>query len=184
MAAAADAPERRLLERCGLRRDLRSDRSAVMTSAGSLPAAWQPQPRDQSLPQDEVHVWAALLERPALCASQMVQSLSSEERAQAELFHFPRDRQRYIIAHGFLRAVLGQYLRIDPVDVPVRSLPSGKPVLALERGADQLQFNLSHSHERALCAVARGRRLGIDLEWIRAELDVDDVLRKWRDARA
>ena len=146
-----------------------------MTSAGSLPAAWQPQPRDQSLPQDEVHVWAALLERPALCASHMLQALSSDERARAELFHFPRDRHRYIIAHGFLRAVLGRYLRIDPVDVPMRSLPSGKPVLALERGADQLQFNLSHSHERALCAVGRGRRLGIDLEWMRAGLDVEGI---------
>ena len=141
-----------------------------MTSPSFLPAAWRSQPRDQSLPENEIHVWAALLESPALFASQLLQTLSSDERTRAERFHFPRDRHRYIVAHGFLRAVLGWYLRMAPADVPMRSLPSGKLVLAPERGGERLQLNLSHSNALALCAVARGRRLGVDVEYIRAEL--------------
>jgi len=141
-----------------------------MTITGTFPAEWQPQMRGRSLTEGEIHVWAALLEQPALSASQMLRVLSSHERARAARFHFPRDRHRYIIAHGFLRAILGQYLSIDPVDAPLRYLPSGKPVLAPECSDDQLQFNLSHSHELALCAVGRGRRLGIDVEYIRAEV--------------
>jgi 4'-phosphopantetheinyl transferase len=146
-----------------------------MTSAGSLPAAWEPQARDQSLTEDEVHVWAALLKQPALSASHMLRALSSDERARAERFYLPRDRRRYIIARGFLRAVLARYLRIDPVDVLMSYLPSGKPVLAPELSGDQLQFNLSHSHDLALCAVGRGRRLGIDVEWIRADLAEEGI---------
>jgi 4'-phosphopantetheinyl transferase len=141
-----------------------------MTSAGSLPAAWDPQPRDQSLAENEIHVWAAFLEQPALSTSHMLRALSPDERSRAERFYFPRDRRRYIIAHGFLRAVLARYLGVDPGDVLVRYLPSGKPELAPERSADRLQFNLSHSHELALCAIGRGRRLGIDVEWIRRDL--------------
>jgi 4'-phosphopantetheinyl transferase len=99
----------------------------------------------------------------------MLRTLSPDERSQAARFYFPRDRRRYIIARGFLRAVLARYLRIDPADVLVRYLPSGKPVLAPEWSEDPLQFNLSHSHELALCAVGRGWRLGIDVEWIRPE---------------
>lgn len=146
-----------------------------MTSLSSLPAAWEPQPRDQSLAENEIHVWAALLELPALSASHMLRVLSADERSRAERFYFPRDRRRYIIGRGFLRAVLAQYLRIDPADVLVRYLPSGKPVLALEQSGDRLQFNLSHSHELALCAVGRGHPLGIDVEWIRDELAVEGI---------
>jgi 4'-phosphopantetheinyl transferase len=140
-----------------------------MISSGSLPTTWESQTRAQILAENEIHVWAAHMEQPALSTSRMLRALSPDELSWADRFHFPRDRRRYIIARGFLRAVLAQYLRIDPVDVLVRYLSSGKPVLAPERSGDRLQFNLSHSHDLALCAVGRGRRLGVDVEWIRPE---------------
>jgi 4'-phosphopantetheinyl transferase len=113
------------------------------------------------------------------CVARQARALSSDERAWAARIHFPKDRHRYIISHGFLRAVLGRYLRMDPVDVVVRYLPSGKPILAPERSGDQLQFNLSHSHELALCAVSRGRELGIDVEYIRAELAEKEIAERF-----
>ncbi|HEX3272216.1 MAG TPA: 4'-phosphopantetheinyl transferase superfamily protein [Ktedonobacterales bacterium] len=140
-----------------------------------MPAAWAPQPRDQSLQENEIHVWAAPLEQPALSAAPMLRALSSDERSHAERFYFPQDRRRYVIAHGFLRAVLARYLRVDPVDVLMRYLPSGKPELAPEWSGERLHFNLSHSHELALCAVGRGRSLGVDVEWIRAGLAVEGI---------
>src|SRR5260221_5696993 len=141
-----------------------------MTNTGSFPSTWHTPPRDLSLRNDEIHVWAAFIDQPAPFVSRMLQMLSSDERARAERFHFPRDRHRYIIARGILRTILGRYLNVDPADVLMGYLPSGKPVLAPEWSGDQLLFNLSHSHELALCAVGRGWRLGIDVEYVRAEL--------------
>ncbi len=153
-----------------------------MTSPGSFPALWQV-PRYRALSEDEIHVWTAFLDKPAPCVARMLRVLSSEERAWAERFHFPRDRHRYIIAHGILRAILGQYLNIDPADVLVRYLPSGKPVLAPEWSGDQLQFNFSHSHQVALCAVGRGRRVGIDVEYVRAEFAEEGIAERFFSPR-
>ena len=46
--------------------------------------------------------------------------------------------------------------------------PHGKPYLPQARA---LRFNLAHSHDRAVLAVARGRAVGVDLERIRAGVD-------------
>jgi 4'-phosphopantetheinyl transferase len=48
--------------------------------------------------------------------------------------------------------------------------PQGKPELANAGSTveQSLQFNLSHSQELGLCAITRGRRLGVDLEHVRA----------------
>jgi 4'-phosphopantetheinyl transferase len=150
-----------------------------MTSAGSLPTAWEPQPQEQFLAENEIHIWAARLEQSALSTSHLLRALSPEERSRAEGFYFSRDRHRYIMARAFLRAVLARYLRMDPVDVLLRYSPSGKPALAPERNGDRLQFNLSHSHELALCAVGRGRRLGVDVEWIRPELAGEGIAERF-----
>ena len=150
-----------------------------MTNTGSFLSTWRTPPRDLLLRDDEIHVWAAFVDQPPTFVSRMLRVLSSDERARAERFHFPRDRHRYIIARGFLRAILGRYLNIDPADVSISYLPSGKPVLAPEWSGDQLLFNLSHSHELALCAVGRGRRLGIDVEYVRAELAAERIAERF-----
>ncbi len=42
----------------------------------------------------------------------------------------------------------------------------GKPILAPFVADGSLQFNLAHSGELVLYAVTRGRRVGIDVEWM------------------
>jgi len=56
----------------------------------------------------------------------------------------------------------------------IRAGPTGKPRLD---GADSsIQFNVSHAGDLALIAVARGLRVGIDVESIREVTDVDAIL--------
>ncbi len=51
-------------------------------------------------------------------------------------------------------------------DVPIAEGERGKPVLEPEAGLPDLRFNLSHSGDRAVLALAEGVELGVDLERI------------------
>ncbi len=51
----------------------------------------------------------------------------------------------------------------------------GKPSLIKEFGGSALSFNLSHSKGVALFAFTIGRDLGIDVEWIRADVAEEQI---------
>ncbi len=88
-----------------------------------------------------------------------------------DAFRFERDRRRYLVGRGLLRTLLGRYLDVAPRKVQFCYAPAGKPYLVRQ----PLQFNLSHSGELLLIAVANGRALGIDVEQVRADFDVREV---------
>jgi 4'-phosphopantetheinyl transferase len=73
-----------------------------------------------------------------------------------------------VVARGALRDVLGRYLgrRADQVAFAYNAF--GKPELSPELGA-RLGFNLSHSSELALIAVAADAPVGVDLECVEEE---------------
>lgn len=90
--------------------------------------------------------------------------LSADERARAARFLRDEPRRRWQAGRGALRTVLGGYLGIAPAAVELRLGHRGKPALADPDAS--LRFNLSHSDELALIALARGREVGIDVERI------------------
>jgi Phosphopantetheinyl transferase len=115
----------------------------------------------------EVHVWRAHLGKGLSDIEYLASILSTDETERANRFHFDEHRHDYIIARGLLRCLLGRYLKIKPDQLRFCYGKYGKPALINECGGDWLRFNLSHSHNLALYAVARNREVGIDLEWIR-----------------
>jgi 4'-phosphopantetheinyl transferase len=119
------------------------------------------------LPVDEIHVWRCCLQQPEERRHVLLASLSSEERQRGERFHFEHHRRQWTAARGFLRAVLAGYLNRPASEIRFRYHDLGKPALADDQNAGNLQFNLSHSAEGALLAVTRGLALGIDLELVR-----------------
>jgi 4'-phosphopantetheinyl transferase len=131
-------------------------------------------PRPQvNLPGSDVHVWLVSLDRPYV--SQLAQTLSEEELARADRFHFHRDRERFIACRGVLRTILSRYSRVEPCRLRICYGPYGKPYLEEEVEKDKLQFNLSHSHGLALYAFTRGRKIGVDLEYIRRMPDFGQI---------
>ncbi len=131
-----------------------------------------------SLKGNEVHVWqAALVPGPAM--PRLLALLSPDEHAQAGRFRHARDRDRYILSHAFLRAVLGRYLGMDPARLAFSYGPHGKPALACEACGDALRFNLTHAHELALLAVAWRREIGIDAEHVRPDLPHEEIARQF-----
>ena len=65
-----------------------------------------------------------------------------------------------------MRQILGAYLSCEPGALSFQTGPYGKPLLHPVHQSD-LQFNLSHSEDKVVLAVARGLELGVDLEWVR-----------------
>ncbi len=116
--------------------------------------------------ENQVQVWQVDVE--AAACERLWPVLTEAERARARAFHFPDDRRRFTVARGVLRLLLGRCLDRDPAGVPLATGPHGKPHLA----GHALHFNVAHSHGVALIALASDRRVGVDVERIRHDLDV------------
>lgn len=126
-----------------------------------------------------VHVWRVSTEQPADRLALLPDILSTAERERAARFKFVEHRRRYIVAHGALRQILAGYLDSDPARLEFREGAQGKPDLVLAANQPPLQFNLSHSHEAALVAVALAQPIGIDIEYIKAGFDWHGIVKNY-----
>jgi 4'-phosphopantetheinyl transferase len=115
------------------------------------------------LPTEEVHIWSIDLRlgRAAMCACWDL--LYPEEVRLALRRRFANDFREFVVTRALLRKILAQYVDCSPADLCFDSSSNCKRVL---RGVPSLHFNLSHSRNHALLAVAH-RRVGIDLEFIK-----------------
>jgi 4'-phosphopantetheinyl transferase len=137
-------------------------------------------PRDKwLLPRDEVHVWRARLDWPPEYVSRLEQTLSPDERERANRFYFPADQMRYLIGRALSRILLGYCLGIAAGGVRFEYNAKGKPGLATNLSQTSLNFNVSHSGDFVLVALAYGCSLGIDIERIRAYIDVDAIAERF-----
>lgn len=130
-----------------------------------------------------VTVWQIALPQPPRVVEQAAQLLSADETARAARFYFDRDRHHYIVARAALRQLLGQRLGLAPEAVSFQYGPAGKPALAPAQATPSLSFNLSHSHELALVALADGAELGVDVEYWRDLPDLLDLARRFFSPR-
>lgn len=128
------------------------------------------------LSSHEVHIWHANLDGHAADSLQLL--LTVDEVSRADRFHFPKDRNHYIVARALLRKLLAGYMGIGAGDLRFVYAEKGKP--ALEEGQrNSLNFNLAHSHGQVIYAFSRGRELGVDLEFMREELAGDKIAERF-----
>ncbi|MGH9667769.1 MAG: 4'-phosphopantetheinyl transferase family protein, partial [Bryobacteraceae bacterium] len=135
-----------------------------------LISSWSAPHDRMTLGASDLHVWRAALNVEPATADRLGALLSADERAHARRFYFDRDRLHYAAARGVLRALTGRYLGIAPAAVAFRYGSHGKPYV--DAG---LSFNLSHSHGLALYAFARQGDIGIDVERINPEFNVEEI---------
>lgn len=143
--------------------------------------AWAPPPSRPELGEDEVHVWRAYLSQTEAARRKLYAMLSEDERARAARFHFAADRESFVVGRGAQRDILGRYLGAEPAAIRFDYSRYGKPSLAgPHHGA--LQFNVSNSHRVALYAVARSRRLGVDVELLNARHAGEEIAERFFSA--
>jgi 4'-phosphopantetheinyl transferase len=126
------------------------------------------------LPEDEVHVWRTTLDMVPSGLVQLRQILSLGEQERVSRFQFEVDRRRSVIGRGCLRLLLGQVLNLPANELQFEDDVFGKPSLLVEE-AFSLEFNVSHSGDMVLIAITRGRAVGVDVEKIRTDLDIESV---------
>ena len=120
-----------------------------------------------------IHIWAANLDLPIMEIEKFHEMLSIEERVRAKGFLFERDRNRFIVCHGKLRAVLGWYLDVTPNRLRFCYGKHGKPALPDTFDNGSIHFSLSHSEGFALYGFSEDHEIGVDIERVRdlAEMD-------------
>jgi 4'-phosphopantetheinyl transferase len=130
-------------------------------------ARWERPPVEHYQLGGAVHVWRASVRQSAQQLREAAEMLSDAEHIQARRFRQSADRDRYVAAHSVLRIILGRYLNEVPAHIRFVTGPQGKPGLAPEFQASRIRFNLAHSGDWALVAVAAGREVGVDVEQFR-----------------
>ncbi len=110
-----------------------------------------------------VHLWQAVVPELFVHINDFSSILNAAEIQRAERFHFALHRERYIITRAMLRHILSCYTGIPAMDITFNTGKHGKPYLA---DNVNLQFNLSHSHDRVVYAFTAHAEIGIDIEKI------------------
>lgn len=140
---------------------------------------WPPPPEILVLERDEVHLWHADLDRHRSNIQAFCQILTEDEQHRASRLRFQRDRDRFIVARGLLKTLLGGYLSIKPVMIRFCYGRHGKPNLDLSSGKETLRFNLSHSDGLVFYALTRDREIGVDLERVRAGFPYESITERF-----
>ena len=111
----------------------------------------------------EVSVWRVRLD-PGDREAQMRGVLSPDESERLQRLDRTGVGRRWLVSRAALREILATELDIEPAAVRLRLGEHGRPGLDPAAHASDLDFNLSHSGELALIALARDLRIGIDVE--------------------
>jgi 4'-phosphopantetheinyl transferase len=119
---------------------------------------------------DVVQVWLIQTDLPGPVLAGLEPLLDDAERSRAAAMLRGEHRRRFIAAHGIVRVIVGRHLGTPPAGLRWRHGPHGKPELALPRTS--LQVSLSHSGELTALALSSGRRVGVDIQRLAADVDV------------
>jgi 4'-phosphopantetheinyl transferase len=126
-----------------------------------------------------VEVWRVSFDLPDGVVSRLEESLNTEDRQRSAQFRLPEYRRKYAIARGALRSIIGFHLNIAPDAVVFGYGSHGKPFVACPLEGPGLHFNVSHTVDVAVIAVATGCRVGIDIEGRREIPEIAHILERY-----
>lgn len=138
---------------------------------------WTDPPETAELREGEVHLWRAELNAPQAWTDQAYETLASDEKERAERFIREEHGQRFTVARGTLRILLGIYTGRAPAQIAFVYGKDEKPALAPSTG--DVEFNVSHSGDLALLAFSRDHIVGVDLESYREKLEIEKIARRY-----
>lgn len=116
-----------------------------------------------------IELWLIRTDLPGGRLDDLERLLDDAERDRARSMKLAADRSRFVAAHGAARLIIGARLGAPPAALRWRHGPHGKPELSGEWTG--IEVSLSHSGNLAALALARGRAVGVDIQFRPASLD-------------
>lgn len=115
----------------------------------------------------EIHLW--LIDQAVFSEDELRQEcwewLTKSEQKRYRRFYFDRHRKQLLLGRYLIRSVLSQYTEcIAPAEWRFLENDYGKPFVDPDQNSNSLFFNLSHSGNRLVLAVARHEFIGVDIE--------------------
>jgi 4'-phosphopantetheinyl transferase len=132
---------------------------------------WSPARGVPPLADSALHIWCALAGEHEPAIERYTRLLCADELQRAARLRLPRHRERFIISRGLLRVLLGAYLDCRPEAIQLSLTLQGKPFVPASFSPVPLSFNLSHSRDAVLFAMRLSGQVGIDVEYMRDNLD-------------
>jgi 4'-phosphopantetheinyl transferase len=124
---------------------------------------------------DDIHVWLFPLNTTPPAIKRFYPLLDADEKERSERFVHFMHRKRFIAAHGFMRTVLAMYTHQHADALQFDTGVHGKPFMIHH---SSLHFNLSHSQDIAMLAVAH-QDIGIDVECIERKNDWQKIMQRF-----
>ena len=145
---------------------------------------WRKPFNNYKLSDNEIHLWLANLNISSQEIERLKNTLSVDEIARADRFKFEEHRRRFIAARGYLREIIGGYLPQycrgkRHFSLTFKYSDRGKPKLP----NTNLQFNVSHSQNIALYGITKNNLIGIDVEYLRSNVECDKIAKRFFNER-
>lgn len=126
----------------------------------------------------EIHLWWLSIEELWGALGSLKALLNSEEKTRADRFYFEKDRDQFVLSRGGLRLILSAYLKQLPQSIQFSYHEKGKPYIEALLNEKNIAFNLSHSHGATLICLGTVEELGVDLEFLKIERQMEGLARK------
>jgi len=123
-------------------------------------------------------VWLVTLTDNTAALSVLRAVLSPEELARLERFQLAEDKLRFLIGRGLLRLLIGASAQLAANEVKLTQNAYGKPAWISPHGCQPLHFNVSHSGQLVVLAFHAHCEVGVDVEEVRPEPDLEITARQ------
>ena len=134
---------------------------------------WHTPPSLLELNSEDVHLWRF----PLVSQEPLEHLLDEQELQRAKSLLRPDKARALVVARARLRQILAGYLALAPQELTFAYGPVGKPELVGLVAPPA--FNLAHSGNWGLCAVAGRGEVGVDVETITPALDYASLARRF-----
>ena len=129
--------------------------------------------RQRVLRANEIQLYVLRISEQLDDEAELSALLSPDEVARAERFLNPQHGRNYRCMRGLLRKLLAAYLDMTPQAIHFEYAEHGKPSLSHQT---ELQFNMSHSRDMAAYAFCLQHDVGVDIEYMRAQKNLDGMI--------
>lgn len=101
--------------------------------------------------------------------------MSEDEHARWRRFLVAHAQLQHLVARALVRTTLSRYFDVPPQVWQFATNRYGRPHITAPRQFRPVRFNLSHTSGMVVCAVAKARAIGIDVENVTRESSLADL---------